>query len=99
LYKAVVCAIALFSILNLVVNSASAHVMACRPNDRFDENGQPIFRQICEAIDAGGYIDRHYPALYAVTPYLTWLGMFAFFGSIAFGIFVLFKNRARKVAC
>jgi hypothetical protein len=31
--------------------------------------------------------------------FLRWLGMIAFFGSITFGIFVLFKNRTRKVAC
>ena len=30
---------------------------------------------------------------------LSWLGLIAFMGSIVFGVFVLFKNRARKVAC
>jgi hypothetical protein len=83
----------------IVTNNAYAHVMVCRPNDLFDENGKPIFRQICEAIDAGGYIERNNPAISAVTPYLTWIAFAAFIVSIGFGIFVLFKNRARKVVC
>lgn len=30
---------------------------------------------------------------------LRWLGFLAFIASMGFGIFVLFKNRIRKVAC
>ena len=92
-------AIALF-VLALVMalltfqTSAYAHPMVCSTPPP-----ESVFTKKCSAINTSGYLSDNYPVFYALAPFLVWAGVFAFMGSMVFGVLVLIKNRARKIAC
>jgi hypothetical protein len=74
--------------------NAHAHPMICSTPP--PESG---FTKKCEAINTSGYMSENYPVFYALAPFLGWVGLLAFIGAMVFGLLVLIKNRARKIAC
>ena len=82
----IVCLPSLIVVLMMFHNNAYAHVMVCG-QDR------------CEAINVQGYIETHHPFIAYLSAAQGFIFIIVASGITAFGIFVILKNRARKIAC
>lgn len=88
------CLLALVMALLTFQTNAYAHPIVCSTPPP-----ESVFTKKCSAINTSGYLSENYPVCYALLPYLVWAGLLAFIGSMVFGVLVLIKNRARKIAC